>query len=462
MAVDLTRGKIGKTMLQFAWPMMVGNLLQQMYNVADTLIVGQFLGKDALAAVGSAYALMTFLTSILLGLCMGSGVKFSICFGGEEKDGLKNSFFLSFVMIGVLTAVLNLGVFFGLDGILELLQVPGEVYPLMREYLWVIFWGISATFVYNFFASVLRAVGNSVTPLIFLGISAVLNIILDLVFVLTFSWGVAGAAAATVLSQYVSGIGIAVYSLWKFPGLRPGRRHMRWSGKVVKEIFQLSFLTCIQQSVMNFGILMVQGLVNSFGPAVMTAFAAAVKIDSFAYMPVQDFGNAFSTFIAQNYGAGKKERIRRGIRSAALTSFLFCVVISLGVCLFARPLLLIFIRPEETEILSIGIQYLWIEGAFYCLIGWLFLFYGFYRAMKRPGMSVILTVISLGVRVILAYTLSAVPEIGVAGIWAAVPIGWFLADLVGILYYFRRKSRLLGETAAAGKENILKNEETMV
>jgi len=183
MAVDLTRGKIGKTMLQFAWPMMVGNLLQQMYNVADTLIVGQFLGKDALAAVGSAYALMTFLTSILLGLCMGSGVKFSICFGGEEKDGLKNSFFLSFVMIGVLTAVLNLGVFLGLDGILELLQVPGEVYPLMREYLWVIFWGISATFVYNFFASVLRAVGNSVTPLIFLGISAVLNIILDLVFV---------------------------------------------------------------------------------------------------------------------------------------------------------------------------------------------------------------------------------------------------------------------------------------
>ena len=123
---------------------------------------------------------------------------------------------------------------------------------------------------------------------------------------------------------------------------------------------------------------------------------------------------------------------------------------------------MIFIRPEETEILSIGIQYLWIEGAFYCLIGWLFLFYGFYRAMKRPGMSVILTVISLGVRVILAYTLSAVPEIGVAGIWAAVPIGWFLADLVGILYYFRRKSRLLGETAAAGKENILKNEETMV
>ncbi|HIR92035.1 MAG TPA: MATE family efflux transporter [Candidatus Egerieimonas intestinavium] len=443
MAVDLTRGNISKTILQFAWPMMLGNLLQQMYNVADTLIVGQFLGKDALAAVGSAYSLMTFLTSILLGLCMGSGVKFSICYGGGDRQGLKNSLFLSFVMIGGIALVLNAAVFLGIDVILKLLQVPGEVYDLMRSYLWVIFWGILATFLYNFFASLLRAVGNSVTPLIFLGVSAVLNIVLDLVFVLVFSWGVEGAAGATVLSQYVSGVGLAIYSLKKFPEIRPGRREARWRPRVVREIFQLSFLTCIQQSVMNFGILMVQGLVNSFGPAVMTAFAAAVKIDSFAYMPVQDFGNAFSTFIAQNYGAGQRERIKKGIRSAALTSFLFCLVISLAVCLLARPLLLIFIKPYETEILSIGVGYLWIEGAFYCLIGWLFLFYGFYRAMKRPGMSVVLTVISLGTRVALAYILSAIPALGVTGIWMSVPIGWFLADAVGIFYYVKNRRRLM-------------------
>ncbi len=443
MAVDLTRGNISKTILQFAWPMMLGNLLQQMYNVADTLIVGQFLGKDALAAVGSAYSLMTFLTSILLGLCMGSGVKFSICYGGGDRQGLKNSLFLSFVMIGGIALVLNAAVFLGIDVILKLLQVPGEVYDLMRSYLWVIFWGILATFLYNFFASLLRAVGNSVTPLIFLGVSAVLNIVLDLVFVLVFSWGVEGAAGATVLSQYVSGVGLAIYSLKKFPEIRPGRQEARWRPRVVREIFQLSFLTCIQQSVMNFGILMVQGLVNSFGPAVMTAFAAAVKIDSFAYMPVQDFGNAFSTFIAQNYGAGQRERIKKGIRSAALTSFLFCLVISLAVCLLARPLLLIFIKPYETEILSIGVGYLWIEGAFYCLIGWLFLFYGFYRAMKRPGMSVVLTVISLGTRVALAYILSAIPALGVTGIWMSVPIGWFLADAVGIFYYVKNRRRLM-------------------
>ena len=246
MAVDLTKGNISKTILQFAWPMMLGNLLQQMYNVADTLIVGQFLGKDALAAVGSAYSLMTFLTSIVLGLCMGSGVKFSICYGGGDRSGLKNSLFLSFVMIGGIALVLNAAVFLGIDGILRLLQVPSEVYDLMRRYLWVIFWGILATFLYNFFASLLRAVGNSVTPLIFLGVSAVLNIVLDLVFVLVFSWGVEGAAGATVLSQYVSGVGLALYSLKKFPEIRPGKKEATWKPQVVREIFQLSFLTCIQ------------------------------------------------------------------------------------------------------------------------------------------------------------------------------------------------------------------------
>ncbi len=191
---------------------------------------------------------------------------------------------------------------------------------------------------------------------------------------------------------------------------------------------------------MNFGILMVQGLVNSFGTVIMAAFAAGVKIDSFAYMPVPDFGNAFSTFVAQNYGAGKKDRIRQGIRIAVISSVCFCLTISFLVFLFARPLMLIFIQENETEILHAGITYLRMEGAFYCGIGCLFLLYGFYRAVKRPEMSVVLTVISLGTRVGLAYLLSAIPSIGVYGIWVSVPIGWFLADITGFIYY-RIKSR---------------------
>lgn len=425
-------------MLLFAFPMMVGNMLQQLYNVVDTLIVGQFLGADALAAVGSAYTLMTFLTSILLGLCMGSGTIFSICCGKKDFPYLKSCIFVSFSAIAVLTLVLNAVVFAGMDEILVLLQVPDGIYEDMRDYLWVIFWGIAASFLYNYFASFLRALGNSVVPLVFLGVSAVLNIVLDLVFILVFHWGVRGAALATVFSQYVSGVGIMVYTLMKFPQFFPKKKDCRWSMRTAEDIFSLSSLNCVQQSVMNFGILMVQGRVNSFGATVMAAFAAAVKIDSFAYMPVQDFGNAFSTFIAQNYGAGRQDRIDRGIKSAVKTVLLFCMAITVVVCAFAKPLMLIFVKPQETEILSVGIRYLRIEGAFYWGIGVLFLLYGLYRAVKKPGISLVLTIISLGTRVLLAYMLSAVPAIGVTGIWVSIPIGWMLADLVGILYYLKR------------------------
>ena len=203
-------------------------------------------------------------------------------------------------------------------------------------------------------------------------------------------------------------------------------------------IIHYSLHTCVQQSVMNFGILMVQGLVNSFGVNVMAAFAAAVKIDAFAYLPVQDFGNAFSTFVAQNTGASQPERIRRGIRSAVRVSILFCVVSSLLVCLFAAPLMALFVEPGETEIIAIGVEYLRIEGLCYCGIGILFLLYGLFRGLGRPGVSVVLTVISLGTRVALAYLLAPLPAIGLKGIWWAVPIGWGLADLAGLLFYLRR------------------------
>lgn len=443
MHKDLTEGPIAGTMLWFALPMIAGNLLQQFYNIADTLIVGRYLGMQALAAVGAAYALMTFLTSILLGLCMGSGAVFSLRYGEKNEDMLKSSMFVSFVLIAAVTAVLNAGVFLFLDPIMTLLCVPADIYAVMREYLWVIFFGISAVFLYNYFACLLRAVGNSMTPLIFLGISAILNVALDLVFVLVFGWGAAGAAGATVFAQFVSGIGISLYTFFKMPEFRLGRRHMKMDRQVLREISSFSVLTCVQQSVMNFGILMVHGLVNSFGAVVMAAFAAAVKIDSFAYMPVQDFGNAFSTFIAQNFGAGKKERVEKGIKSAVAVSLAFCLAISLIVCLFAKPLMLIFVQPQETEILSVGVQYLRIEGAFYCGIGCLFLLYGLYRAVRKPEMSVVLTVISLGTRVLLAYVLSAIPSIGVAGIWAAVPIGWFLADAAGFVYYWKKRENIL-------------------
>ena len=439
---ELTRGPVLKSLLWFAIPMILGDLLQQCYNVADTLIVGRFLGADALAAVGSAFSLMTFLTSILLGLSMGSGVVFSIRYGQGDIQGLKERIYASFLLLAGVTVVLNVLVFAGTDWIIWFMKVPDEIQGYMKDYLVVIFAGLAGIFLYNYFASLLRALGNSKVPLLFLAVSAILNIFLDLWFVLGLKRGVAGAAEATVISQYVSGIGIAVYAFLKFPLIRPQGEKIRIRLSCMKEIISFSALTCIQQSVMNLGILMVQGRVNSFGPAVMAAFAAAVKIDAFAYMPVQDFGNAVSTFIAQNYGAGQEERIRKGLKYSILSSMAFCLFITTGIWLLARPLMLLFVDAGETAIIAEGVRYLHIEGTFYCGIGCLFLLYGLYRAVGKPGMSVVLTIISLGTRVVLAYALSAIPEIGVVGIWWSVPIGWFLADLTGLAYYWKKRHTL--------------------
>lgn len=439
---DLTRGNVTTTMLLFALPLILGNLLQQFYNIADTLIVGRFLGAEALAAVGSSYTLMIFLNSILLGMCMGCGILFSICYGRGDLPALRNNVYISFVLIGLFSLFLNAAAFWLLDDILVWLQVPVDVLSPMGEYLWYIFFGILFTFLYNYLASLLRAVGNSTVPLVFLGVSAVVNIALDLLFIISFGWGVMGAAVATVFAQAVAAAGLAIYTLLKVPQLLPGVEDLNFTWPAASQVLRFASLTCVQQSVMNFGILMVQGLVNSFGTVIMAAFAAAVKIDSFAYMPVQDFGNAFSTFIAQNVGAKKFERIKEGIRSAFITSTVFSCAVSVLVWIFAADLMGIFIQPGETAIVAAGVEYLRIEGAFYCGIGCLFLFYGLYRAVKLPEMSVVLTVISLGTRVVLAYMLSAIPSIGAVGIWWAVPIGWALADFTGAVYYWKNKEAL--------------------
>ena len=439
----LTKGPVVRSMLLFAVPMILGDLLQQCYNIADTLIVGQFLGWDALAAVGSSFTLMTFLTSVILGLCMGSGALFSMRFGQRDEEALRESLCASFFFIALVTVLMNVLSYVCLDGLRTFLRVPDEVWGDMREYLFVIFMGIPAVFLYNYFASFLRAIGNSVIPLVFLAVSAVLNIGLDLWFVIGLERGVAGAAEATVIAQYLSGIGIAAYALLRLPQVRSIRNVRCLRRGRIREIISFSALTCVQQSVMNLGILMVQGLINSFEAVVMAAFAAAVKIDAFAYMPMQDFGNALSTFIAQNYGAKKSDRIRAGLKSAVRISVVFCLVISALVCVFAEPLMKIFVDAAETEIIREGVRYLRIEGAFYCGIGCLFLLYGLYRALGKPAMSLVLTVISLGTRVALAYLLSAVPAIGVVGIWWSVPIGWVLADLTGLLYYRLRRKALL-------------------
>lgn len=437
---DLTSGNITSGLWAFAVPLMLGNVIQQFYNLADTWIVGRYIGNIGLAAVGSSYTLMTFLTYIITGLCLGNSTFISMEYGKKNIEKIRNGIYISFVMILAVTVGIII-IFYGfLDEIIKMLQVPKDTVADMKVYLVYVFIGFFATFIYNYISNVLRAIGNSVIPLIFLGVSVVLNVFLDILFVAVLKMGIMGAAVATVISQYISALGTFGYYFFQYPQLKVRKSDIKWNKSNFKSILSLSGFTCIQQSVMNFGILMVQGLVNSFGTTVMAAFAVAVKIDTLAYMPVQDFGNAFSVFVAQNYGANKVQRINEGIKSAVISIIIFCILVSSAVFVFANDFMKIFV--SNNQVISVGMGYLRIEGAFYIGIGILFMLYGFYRAVDKPIMSVVLTVISLGTRVILAYVLSAIDFIGVTGIWAAIPIGWFLADLVGLIYMKKTKNVL--------------------
>lgn len=434
---DLTTGSITGGLWAFAVPLMLGNIMQQLYNLADTWIVGRYVGDNALAAVGSSYTLITFLTSVIIGLSLGTGTFISIAFGKKRDDTIRNGIFTSGMLTAGITLVITALFYIFLDPIIVLLQILTELSTDTKTYLAWVFIGFFATFIYNFFSNILRGMGNSTVPLIFLGISVMMNIGLDMLFIIPLGMGIAGAAIATVISQYCSAIGILLYFILAGKKYIPHKQDMKFDRGNIRDILSLSGFTCLQQSVMNFGILMIQGLVNSFGSAVMAAFAVAVKIDTIAYMPVQDFGNAFSVFTAQNFGAGKRDRIKSGIKQSLISVVLFCVDVSTAVFFLSEPLMSLFCNDNET--IAIGTQYLRTEGLCYVGIGILFMLYGYYRAVNKPLMSVILTVFSLGTRVLLAYTLSPIPTFGVMGIWISIPIGWFLADAVGAGYYMIRE-----------------------
>lgn len=369
---------------------------------------------------------------------MGSGAFFSADYGADNQKKLKEDIWLSFWFILFVSVLICILIYPGMGLILRILQTPQELVELTSEYVTVVFAGIIFVFLYNFFAYLLRAMGNSLTPLVFLAISSVINIVLDIWFIVELHLGVGGAALATVIAQDFAGIGLSIYSLIKLPALKHKGDKIKWNSHRLKEIIVNDVATGIQQSVMNFGILMIQGLVNSFGAAVMASFAAAVKIDTLAYMPAQEFSNAYSLFVSQNYGANKNERIKKGTHISFVTSALFCAAISVLIFVFADNLMGMFIDSAETKIIAEGARYLRIEGAMYVGIGILFLWYGYFRGINKPQISLILTVISLGTRVVLSYALAPNTMLGVLAIWLSIPIGWFLADAAGFVFYRKR------------------------
>lgn len=432
--IDMTKGNSSKLIIKFALPMILGNIFQQVYNLVDTVVVGKFVGVDALAAVGSSFAIVVFVTSIIIGLTMGTGVILSEAYGAKDNDKFKKVSIASFILIGIITILIMAISLVFIDSILSLFNMPQKLIYDSKSYLIIIIIGLVFAFLYNWATSLLRAVGDSKSSLYFLMVASIINVILDLLFVIKFGLGVKGVAIATIIAQGVSAILSLIYVFKKIDFLKINKSDFKVSKDIFNLVLRYSVLTSMQQSIMNFGILLVQGLVNSFGATVMAAFAAGVKIDSLAYMPVQDFGNAFATYVAQNKGAEKIDRIKEGIISSIKIIIGFCAIVSISILLFSKNIMLLFIDKSEIEVMAIGREYLSVVAIFYVLIGFLFLLYGLYRGLGFLKMSIILTVISLGTRVVLAYILSET-KLGASGIWWAIPIGWLLADVVGFIKY---------------------------
>lgn len=441
MITDMTKGSPTKTLITFTFPMLIGNLFQQLYNIVDSVVVGNFVGKNALAAVGSSFMLMNFFSFVIIGLCMGASVVYSYYFGEKNYSNLRKTIYISFLSIGIFTVALSIVLVFNTKGMLKLINTPEDIFADSQVYLQVIFGGLIFVYLYNASSALLRSIGDSKTPLYFLILAAIINIILDLVFVILSNMGVFGVALATIIAQAVSSILCSIYAFVKVPFIRLNREDLVFDKEIAKKVGKFSFLTSIQQSIMTFGMVCVQGIVNTFGADTIAAFTAAGKVDSIAYLPVQDFGNAFSTYVAQNKGAGKNDRIHKGLKSAVKTIIIFCLIMSILIYINSSNLMRIFVNANETNVIKLGVEYLSIISIFYMLIGFLFMFYGFFRGIGALNVSLILTIISLGTRVMIAYVLSGIPQIAQRGIWWSVPIGWALADSIGFIIYKRMKKK---------------------
>jgi putative MATE family efflux protein len=435
MVQDMTKGSVARQIIIFAIPLFIGNIFQQLYNMVDAVVVGRFVGKNALAAVGTSFPAMFLLVALVMGLTMGASVVVSQLFGAGDLKKMRRALSTAFIFLLICALSLTLIGILAARSLLLLLKTPPEIIDDASIYLKIIFAGLLFMFLYNTIAAFLRALGDSRTPLYFLIISSLLNMGLDLLFVLRFKMGVAGVGWATVISQAVSVILCIIYIYKRVELLRLKPRDLIFDRELFALSVRLGIPASIQQTVVSFGMIAVQGLVNSFGSVTMAAYTAAARIDSIAMMPIMNLGLAVSTFTAQNIGAGNLERVRRGYRRTLAMVAACCVATSAVILLFGPKLIELFIDAREVEVIAQGNDYITVVSFFYILLGLLFVTNGVLRGSGDMIVSMASTIVNLTVRVIFAYFLSSRAEIGYHGIWWSIPIGWGCGFIVAYTRY---------------------------
>ncbi len=431
---DLTKGNETTQLILFALPMLLGNIFQQFYNMVDSFVVGRFVGTTALAAVGTSFPIIFFMLSLIMGVTMGSTVLISQFFGARDHEKLKKVISTSYIFLFLAGIVMSFIGVFSAGFILRAMSVPADVMPEAAAYLRIIFAGMLATFGYNGVAAMLRGLGDSKTPLYLLIASTLMNIVLDLTFVLVFHWGVAGVAWATIISQAVSFIGAIILLARRKEYVAPDFRHLKWDKEIFSKMIKIGLPTGIQQTMVSLGMMVLSRIVNEFGPVTMAAYTAAARIDSIASLPAMNLSQAITTFTGQNIGAGKAERVKRGHLSAIAVNTAISLVITIAVLLFSKNLMGLF--TTNAEVIAIGSEYLVIVGIFYVLFGIMFINNGVMRGAGDVFIPMINTLLALWlVRLPCALLFTRVFNMGTSGIWWSIPAGWGIGFVFSTWYY---------------------------
>lgn len=438
---DLTVGKEGKLIMQFAMPMVYGNVFQQLYNVVDSIVIGHYIGSEALAAVGASFPIIFLLVSLIIGLGMGFTIIISQYFGAKDIESVKKTIDTTYIILFFASLVATV-VGISLSGpIFSLTGLPEDVLPQAKVYLTIYFAGSVFFFGFNGISAILRGLGDSKTPLIFLVISTITNVFLDLLFVVVFKWGIAGAAYATLISQAGALFTAIIYLNKKHPIMNISIRKYTFDRVIFRTSLRIGLPSGMQQMFVAAGLIALYGIVNKFGTATIAAYSVANRIDSFAAMLAMNFAAALSSFVGQNLGANKPERVRAGLKATWLITSGISLLFSAIVILFGKNLMGFF--TPDAEVIQIGNDYLVIVGSFYILFSSLFVINAVMRGAGDTLVPMFITLIALWIiRVPVSYLLAG--KIGVTGIWWAVPIGWGVGMVLTFLYYLSGKWKTKG------------------
>ena len=450
---NLTKGEPGKIILLFALPMLFGNIFQQMYNMVDSVVVGNFVGADALAAVGSSYTITFGVTALAFGLGNGASILIGQYFGAGRSREARHSIVTSMTFAILFSLVLLVACIFLCAPLLRLVNMPKSIFPMSMTYMRIYFLGLVFTFAYNMLSSVFRALGDSKTPLIFLIVASVVNIVLDLVFVINFKMGVAGVAWATIIAQAVSSV-LALVALRRRladmqpqdPAYAPESHEtfrQQLSLPLLKKMIRLAIPTTAQEIAISGGMIIMQAFVNGYGPRIMAAYTAAAKIESLAMMPIINISTAVTSYAAQNMGAGEIERVKSGYRASLRISFVFAAVLGGAIVLFGHSLVGIFVSGEgAAEVAAAGANYLLYSAFAFIFMALLFPAEGVMKGTGDVNFFMLFAIVGIVAKVTAALTLS--PAMGYTGLWLAVVIGWGCEAVCTTLRYLSGKWKTKG------------------